>query len=112
MSSFDSERSTTDSADYFQDNDPRKSLVEKIANIFTMLINENKNLSRYERIIKRQTKMLFSALEKPEITIVDYLIRIIQYSKAEESTLVNALIYIDRVCLMNSIVITEYNIHR
>lgn len=112
MSSFNSKHSTTDSIDYFQENDSKKFLAKGMGHIFTMLIKKNKNLPRYDKIIKRQTKLFFSALEKPEITMVDYIMRIMQYAKAEESTYVNALIYIDRICLMNSIVITEFNIHR
>ena len=111
MSSFDSECESTEATEV-QIAAPPSDLVLSIAPVIDQLLSENKNLSNYHKIVKSQSKMVFSASEVPEISIKDYLTRISFYSKAEDSTFILALIYIDRLCQNQSIMITEYNIHR
>ena len=48
----------------------------------------------------------------PKISIYDYLLRIQKYSGIENSTIIIALIYIDRICIKKGITLTNYNIHR
>ncbi len=43
-----------------------------------------------------------------QISVLD----ILYYSKIEDSTLISALIYLDRYCKKQKIILTEYNIHR
>jgi hypothetical protein len=54
----------------------------------------------------------FTSKKPPAITIEAYLERILKYSHIEESTLILSLIYIDRVCDINNIQMTNFNIHR
>lgn len=54
----------------------------------------------------------FSRKSIPEISVGDYLERIKKYTKLEKSTLIIAMIYIDRICNQNRIQLTQYNIHR
>ena len=86
-------------------------LGKKISNLINDLLLNNKSLSIYSQKNKEQSKMVFSCKKKPKIKIKDYLKRIIQYTGIESSSLIIALIYLDRICL-NDILITEYNIHR
>ena len=111
MSSFDSERSSTDATE-IQFQSTSSTLVTSIGTVISKLLIQNKKLPNYQKIVKSQSKMIFSASEVPEIAIDDYLARISFYSKAEDSTFIIALIYIDRICANSSIMITEYNVHR
>ena len=63
-------------------------------------------------LIKQQEKLPFSASAIPNITINNYLMRIQNYSGIDKTTLILALIYIDRICEIAEITITYYNIHR
>ena len=87
-------------------------LINAISNILTTILEKNKQLKNYKEILKKQSKMFFSANLIPNITIKDYLIRIQTYSQMEKSTLILSLILIDRMCKKSNIVITLYNIHR
>ena len=84
---------------------------KKISNLIDDLLLNNKSLSIYSQKNKEQSKMVFNCKKKPKIKIKDYIKRIIQYTGIENSSLIIALIYLDRICL-NDILITEYNIHR
>ena len=83
-----------------------KELLERIS--FSMLnkICENKERSDYKRIVTFTSKFI------PKMSLGDYLNRIMTYTKIEQPTLVSALIYIDRFCSKNKIILTEYNTHR
>lgn len=111
MSSFDSERSSTEATE-IQFPSPPSPLITSIYFVIEKLLSQNKNFSKYQKIVKSQSKMAFSAYEIPEIDISSYLSRIAFYSKAEDSTFIIALIFIDRICTNGSIMITEYNVHR
>lgn len=54
----------------------------------------------------------FSKKIVPSITVSDYLERIKKYTKIEKGTLILAMIYIDRICNLNRIILSPYNIHR
>ena len=87
-------------------------LLKAISITLTSILNQNKNLDNYKEIIKSQSSSVFSANFIPNISIYDYLERIKTYSKAEKSTLIISLIYIDRICNKAKITLTYYNIHR
>jgi hypothetical protein len=87
-------------------------LIKSISKTLITLLEENKNLQNYKEVIKRQSKMIFSANSIPNISINDYLIRIQTYSEIEKSTLILALILIDHTCKKSGLVLTYYNIHR
>ena len=48
---------------------------------------------------------------KPGISLLDYLRRILKYVKIEYTTLIIAMIYIDRIC-KEKVFLNEFNIHR
>ena len=87
-------------------------LIKSISNTLTTILEENKKLNNYKEVIKKQSKMLFSANSIPGISIKDYLIRIQTYSGIEKSTLILSLILIDHTCKKSGLILTYYNIHR
>ncbi|KDO30023.1 hypothetical protein SPRG_05213 [Saprolegnia parasitica CBS 223.65] len=58
----------------------------------------------------RRTK--FEAFRAPQISILDYLLRIQTYAACSPECFVLALIYIDRLHQMQGFVMTELNVHR
>ena len=87
--------------------DTSESLLKEIANTLSSIISKNKELKT-----SKNENSPFNHIHAPKITLFDYLLRIKKYSGVENSTLINALIYIDRICKKNSINLTKYNIHR
>lgn len=87
-------------------------LIKSISNALTTILEENKKLDNYKEIIKKQSKMVFSANSIPGISINDYLIRIQTYSGIEKSTLILSLILIDHLCRKSDLILSYYNIHR
>ena len=87
-------------------------LIKSISSALTMIIDENKNLKNFKKAFQAQKKLIFNAESIPKISIYDYLIRIQTYSFIEKSTLIISLIYIDRICNINHLTLTSYNIHR
>ena len=88
------------------------NLINSISNTLITILEENKNSNNYKEIIKKQSKMIFSSMNIPNISIKDYLIRIQNYSQMEKSTLILSLILIDKMCKKSNIALTIYNIHR
>lgn len=89
-----------------------KDLINSISLILTMVLEENKHFNNYKEILKKQSKLIFTAKSIPKISINDYLLRIHKYSFIERNTLIISLIYIDRLCDLSKITLTYYNIHR
>ena len=88
------------------------NLIKSISSALTMILDENKNLKNYKKILLAQKKMIFNAKSVPKISIYDYLKRIQTYSYIEKSTLIISLIYIDRICQISHLTLTYNNIHR
>lgn len=89
-----------------------QKLINSISNALTTILEDNKKLDNYKEIVKKQSKMIFSANSIPNISINDYLTRIQVYSGIEKSTLILSLIQIDNLCKKADLVLTYYNIHR
>ena len=87
-------------------------LINSISNTLITILEKNKQLSNYKDILKNQSKMYFSSYTIPTITIKEYLTRIQIYSGVESSTLILALILIDKMCKRSGILLTYFNIHR
>jgi hypothetical protein len=96
----------------FNSNSSNNSLIEKINSALESLIEENKNLENYKENMKQQKKSIFFSTEVPEISVLDYLYRIQNFSDAEDNTFILALIYIDKICETASIILSKNNIHR
>ena len=111
MSSFDSEISTEDNNTQIQ-KEKFDNIINNMTAILNQLISQNKNSLNYKKIIRNQKESVFSAKDPPQISILDYLNRIKYYSQIENNTLICSLIYIDKLCTISEIVLTELNIHR
>ena len=81
-----------------------KALLKDISKTLITIIFQNKN--------PNNQKDVFSRGLIPRIFLIDYLIRIQEYSGIENSTIIIALIYIDRICVRKRITLTKFNIHR
>ena len=98
-SSFESEISS----DTIEDNNIYK-LANSINLVLTELIEINKKKNNFN------SNDIFDSKLIPNISILDYINRIIDYSKIEENTLIAGLIYIDKIAKV--IKITNFNIHK
>ena len=99
-----------------EEDDPSKLsnyvLIKAIAQTLTTILENNKKMSNYKEMVKKQNKQVFSANLVPNISIEDYLLRIQTYANMEKSTLIISLIFIDRLCHTADVTLTYYNIHR
>jgi hypothetical protein len=86
-----------------------KYLVRSVNNILKEIVEENRSINDIPDKYKR---LSFYSKHSASITVTGYLERILKYTHIEESTLIIALIYLDRVCEINSIQLNEFNIHR
>ena len=84
-----------------------KNILKIISESLNSIIEEG---SKSKKIQKDHSP--FAHEHAPKISLFDYLLRIQNYSKVEDSTLIIALIYIDRICKKKGIVLSKYNIHR
>ena len=117
-SSFDSEASS-DSDKIIVNNKKEEDnkinnieIIKSISDTLSTILEKNKKIKNYKEILINQNTMCFSSYSIPNITIYEYLIRIQKYTLIEKNTLILSLIYIDRICQLNKIVLTYYNIHR
>ena len=86
------------------------SLQLSISLAIEQLLSENRKQTYYTSKIREQSKMIFSSSNIPKISILEYLNRIVNYTKIEDSTLITSIIYLDSVT-QNGIYLTDYNIH-
>lgn len=86
------------------------SLQLSISLAIEQLLSENRKQKYYTSKIREQSKMIFSSSNIPKISILEYLNRIVNYTKIEDSTLITSIIYLDSVT-QNGIYLTDYNIH-
>lgn len=110
MQSNLSESSTIDKKNSYEKS--RQSTLISVCQILRTVISKMENSVKYQEMRKNQKTNSFSLSKVPEISIEDYLYRILYYSKIEKCTLIIALIYIDRICSLSHITLTMYNIHR
>ena len=83
------------------------SLLKQISDILNSIISENKKTEN-----STQENSPFRHDNIPNISLFDYLFRIQKYTGIENSTLIIALIYIDRICHKKKLTLTKFNIHR
>lgn len=91
---------------------PNYKLIKAISQTLVSILENNKKKPNYKEMVKKQSKMVFSANLIPNISIEDYLLRIQTYANIEKSTLIISLIFIDKLCHTADLTLTHYNIHR
>ena len=87
-------------------------IVHSISMTLMQLITDNKANRHYNEKLKQQAKHIYTSRKLPEISVNDYIVRIAKYMKIEDSTLILALIYIDRISRKRKIFVNEYNVYR
>lgn len=96
-----------------QKDQPKKDIqsmtVELIADLLKSICdkNESQALNSNLNLLKS-----FTTKVAPSISIKNYLIRLTQFTKMEESTMIFILIYIDRINNYNKIQLTHRNIYK
>ena len=83
------------------------SSIKIISETLNSIIQESKKSNK-----KQNDHSPYTNGHAPKISLFDYLLRIQKYTEVEDSTLIIALIYIDRICKKKGIVLSKYNIHR
>ena len=82
--------------------------IEVISDLLNNICEENKDKSEIinENVIPFMTKNI------PSMSIKDYLLRLSQFTKMSESTIIIILIYIDRISNLNNFRLTYKNIYK
>jgi hypothetical protein len=89
-----------------------KRVVQTVSHILTELVQDNKYQKVAKTVKEAQKKLPFYSKCAASVSLSEYLDRILRYTHIEESTLIIALIYIDRVCESHDLFLCEANIHR
>ena len=79
--------------------------------ILLHILFQNKNSKDYYKKLALNQDGHFTFKKLPSLSLFDYLQRILKYVKIELSTLIIAMIYIDRIC-REKVFLNEFNIHR
>ena len=78
---------------------PDIKIINKISELLKDICEENNSIEVNNKNISINKRIKIFILKKiPSITIKDYLLRLLKYSKFSTSTLIFILIYIDRLC--------------
>ena len=91
----------------------KKDIEQKAVELISDLLksirdkNESQPLTFNSNLLKP-----FTTKTRPSISIKDYLLRLTQFTKMEESTMILILIYIDRICNYNKIQLIYNNIFK
>ena len=89
------------------------TIITIIADLLKNICEENNSIEVNNKNLAINKKIKLFMLKKiPSISIKDYLLRLVKYSKINGSTLIFILIYIDRLCLKNKFKITFLNIYK
>ena len=81
----------------------------KILNSISNILNEL-TIKNSKKQGNKTENDIFETSENPNISLLDYLKRIVEYSNCEENTLISALIYIDRIAKIKNI--TKLNVYK
>ena len=103
QSNLSESSSTTDKRNSYEKS--RQSTLISVCQILRTVISKMEN---YQEMRKNQKTNSFSLSKVPEISIEEYLSRILYYSKIEKCTLIIALIYIDRICTLSHITLNYF----
>jgi hypothetical protein len=89
-------------------------IIELIYKILKEIIEDNKNEFSNNCNSSMITKTVFYMKNLPNMKFIDYIKRINKYLKPESSSLILALIYIDRICSEkeNNVILIDNNIFK
>lgn len=86
--------------------------IAKIADVLIDIIKENVVQSPDIETDRDNYFEYFTCKKPPHISIIDYLSRIVKYSRPESGTMTISLILIDKLTDSQNILLTKLNIHR
>lgn len=101
-------RNQNHDADYLQSS---FEVLEIIADILEEIVRDNAMAELIEEN-EQENARVFITQHVPQISILDYLKRLVKYTRPEPSTLIIMLIYIDKVCENSNIQLSYLNIHK
>jgi len=87
-------------------------LLTTIGKILADVLEDNKKMKTAAETLEQHRRLSFHSNVAASLSITAYIQRIAKYTHCEESTLISALILIDRMCEMNNFYLMEQNIHR
>ena len=96
--------------DYYYEN--KNSVSYNISVTLMQLISENMQKDSYKEKLNKQKKQIFTSKTIPKISVSDYLLRITKYANVSDEILIIALIYLDKLCKKNKLMLNSYNVHR
>lgn len=88
-----------------------KKVWNAVCHILKEIVSENAS-QKSSKEAEKQKKLTFHSKNPASVSLNDYVERILKYTHIEESTLIIALIYIDRLCEKQNLILTDSNIHR
>ena len=89
---------------------PINKIINSIAEMLTSISETNNPLPIQTEFKKKYSKLFSEKI--PKVSLYDYISRFQKYSCHEKNTMIISLIYIDRLCEINGLNLTSYNIHR
>ena len=109
LDSPNSQNSTSQSSENEEKNELKKDKILKLAKSISDILT--KIISRpIKNLKKKSLRDLFTGKSIPNISLYDYIIRILNYTEIEENTIISSLIYIDMFDKQKQI--TKFNVHR
>ena len=87
------------------------NIVNSVSEILKQIIENNNEQPIKNDSIRKKHPSLYSEVP-PKISIYEYVSRIQKYCAIEKNIIILGLIYIDRICDINRLRLTNYNIHR
>ncbi|RHY31245.1 hypothetical protein DYB32_003654 [Aphanomyces invadans] len=100
--------SSTSSAQLTSDSDDRgRAIVQTLSVVLEGMVHPADSIP-----VGYLQRTKFEALRAPQISILDYLVRIHTYASCSPECFVLALVYIDRLHQMQGFVMTDLNVHR
>lgn len=109
LDSPNSQNSTSQSSENEEKNELKKDKILKLAKSISDILT--KIISRpIKNLKKKSLRDSFTGKSIPNISLYDYIIRILNYTEIEENTIISSLIYIDMFDKKKQI--TKFNVHR
>ena len=95
-----------------KEKEKEKEMLIKSIEVISDLLNNICEENKYKREVPNMKIQPFTTVNIPSMSIKDYLLRLSQFTRVNESTIILILIYIDRICKMNKFRLNFNNIYK
>ena len=95
-----------------KEKEKEKEMLIKSIEVISDLLNNICEENKYKREVPNMKIQPFTTVNIPSMSIKDYLLRLSQFTRVNESTIILILIYIDRICKMNNFRLNFNNIYK